>query len=341
MHRLHVHSKVMSPGILLGLVKNSFAFITGILVGFVIFQSIIAVHDTHSIDKKVTEKVLQPKQQNDVAHVLSSVKKNTLVPKAPFLQQEDEFSSSSSLDGITVVNPTQHRHYMCGPNDTGIEEFRSLATSQLPVTDKVTTHSYQTMYGIFLSGLRLHPIKMLEIGLGCDMSYGPGASVKVWKKFLHSKSTIWMAEKDAACIEKHNKDASMAGVNIVTGNQGDKDTLKRWKTQMMSRDDDNTQFDVIIDDGGHTNVMIKNTLDAFWETLKPGGMYFVEDLQVGLSQEAWQDRLPGGKTMSDVMQSWVNSLLVGEYVQQSFPMPKNLQSIFCQREACVLFKGKS
>lgn len=300
----------------LGLLKHSSTFITGILVGFIICQGIIAVSDNtpHSVmHTEVPGQVLR------------------------FGVSGDEFSSSRDTP----------RHYTCGPNDTGIEEFRSLATSQLPVTDKVTTHSYHTMYGIFLSGLRLHPIKMLEIGLGCDMAYGPGASVKVWKKFLHSKSTIWMAEKDAACIEKHRTDASMAGVNIVTGNQGDNDTLERWKAQMMmSGDDENVQFDVIIDDGGHANVMIKNTLDAFWDTLKPGGMYFVEDLQVGLSHEAWQDRLPGGKTMSDVMQSWVNSLLMGENVQHgsssssSFPMPKNLQSIFCQREACVLFKEK-
>jgi hypothetical protein len=27
-------------------------------------------------------------------------------------------------------------------------------------------------------------MKMPEIGLGCDMLYGPGASVKLWKEFL-------------------------------------------------------------------------------------------------------------------------------------------------------------
>lgn len=36
-------------------------------------------------------------------------------------------------------------------------------------TDKVTDHSYQHMYEKYLPALRNKRIKMLEIGLGCDM----------------------------------------------------------------------------------------------------------------------------------------------------------------------------
>ncbi len=114
--------------------------------------------------------------------------------------------------------------------------------SHTPVTDKVTAHSYHIMYGTFLSGLKDQPIKMLEIGLGCDMSYGPGASVKVWKKYLHPDSIIWMAEKDANCVQKHRNEASMQGINIVTGDQKDPDTLRRWVQETGGN------FDVVIDD---------------------------------------------------------------------------------------------
>lgn len=46
-------------------------------------------------------------------------------------------------------------------------------------TDKVTDHSYHHMYQKYLPAIRNRKIKMLEIGLGCDMSYGPGASVSL------------------------------------------------------------------------------------------------------------------------------------------------------------------
>lgn len=36
-------------------------------------------------------------------------------------------------------------------------------------TDKVTTHHYENMYERYLPALRHKRIKMLEIGLGCDM----------------------------------------------------------------------------------------------------------------------------------------------------------------------------
>ena len=56
-----------------------------------------------------------------------------------------------------------------------------------PITDKVTVHTYQQMYGKFLLSPYYHQfptMKMLEIGLGCDMKYGPGASVALYKKLF-------------------------------------------------------------------------------------------------------------------------------------------------------------
>jgi hypothetical protein len=225
----------------------------------------------------------------------------------------------------------EHQH-RCGPLDANIQAFRKLAMSQTPVTDKVTTHSYHIMYGSFLSGLTHKPIKMLEVGLGCDMNYGPGASVKLWKQYLHPESTIWMAEKDAECVEKHKQEASMRGIHTVTGDQKDVGVLNKWVQETGG------SFDVVIDDGGHTNLMIKRTFDAFWPTLKPGGLYFIEDLQMGRnSLKFHQDRLEDGTVMADVIEQWIEALIIG--VRGNVRLPAGLQSIFCQREACVLFKA--
>lgn len=68
----------------------------------------------------------------------------------------------------TVDNEINHPH-------KSIEDlFIQAAKSLNPVTDKVTSHQYQIMYGQFLLPYyqRKPQMKMLEIGLGCDMSYG-------------------------------------------------------------------------------------------------------------------------------------------------------------------------
>jgi hypothetical protein len=50
----------------------------------------------------------------------------------------------------------------------GEEIYRKMAESFTPITDKVTTHTYQIMYGKFLLPYyhQFPTMKMLEIGLG-------------------------------------------------------------------------------------------------------------------------------------------------------------------------------
>lgn len=41
-----------------------------------------------------------------------------------------------------------------------------------------------SLYTRYLQHARLHPLNILEIGLGCNMAYGPGASFKLWRAYL-------------------------------------------------------------------------------------------------------------------------------------------------------------
>ena len=76
----------------------------------------------------------------------------------------------------------------------GEKVFLDTAKSFDAVTDKVRQHSYQEMYGQFLLpyAYKFPKMKMLEIGLGCMIEYGPGASVSLsrsssrWDFHLHS-----------------------------------------------------------------------------------------------------------------------------------------------------------
>ena len=94
------------------------------------------------------------------------------------------FSGSEAADattdgGITNLNnKAVLQAFTFGP-----EKLKKLAYSvvaPLQPTDKVTTHTYHTMYGIFLYPLLARArkyrqkIKFFEIGMGCGMTYGPG-----------------------------------------------------------------------------------------------------------------------------------------------------------------------
>merc|ERR1719361_1387093 len=62
------------------------------------------------------------------------------------------------------------------------------------------------------------PPKMFEIGLGCNMEYGPGASVQAWKTVL-PKAELWEAEYDEKCVNKSREEGQLNGVSTVTGDQ--------------------------------------------------------------------------------------------------------------------------
>ena len=65
----------------------------------------------------------------------------------------------------------------------------------------------------------------------------------------------------------------------ITGDQDNRADIQRWVEESGGN------FDVIVDDGGHRNSHILNTFMGLWRALKPGGLYFIEDLQVGRERQ--------------------------------------------------------
>ena len=137
-----------------------------------------------------------------------------------------------------------------------IKHFKDTALSLKPVTDKIgfgkrDRHRYHNMYGQFLlpHAARIPTMKFLEIGLGCNMNYGAGASVKLWKP-LFPTAELWEAEYDGLCAQHAQEKGQLKGINLLIGDQGDPDVLDAWIEKSGGK------FDVIIDDGGHHNCQI-------------------------------------------------------------------------------------
>mmetsp|Transcript_32218 Transcript_32218/g.69246 ORF Transcript_32218/g.69246 Transcript_32218/m.69246 type:complete len:324 (-) Transcript_32218:216-1187(-) len=240
-----------------------------------------------------------------------------------------------------------------------ISRVNSSAYAHDPVvTDKVSPHSYQIMYGMFLlpsarSATQSRAgFKMLEIGLGCDQRYGAGASATLWRELLPD-AELWMADVDEACVHKHADSIRTLNVHALVGSQSSNHTLQRWLNESGGA------FDAIIDDGGHLNSQILITFDALWPSVKEGGVYFMEDLHVGRIPDYEDTR--GDAVVSDVIQAWIEQLLVvptytkgrkvawgsrpahmqAFYARARHPLPPDVAFVFCQHEACVIGKQTS
>jgi hypothetical protein len=245
-------------------------------------------------------------------------------------------------------NPINRRMEHTTNHSLNIEDLLNIAKQSKPTSDKFTDHTYQTMYGTFLMPLRdLTYVKMLEIGMGCNMKYGPGASVKLWRTIL-PQAELWEAEYNKECVDEMRTSGTMPkDLNVLVGDQKDPKTLQSWIKESGG------MFDVVIDDGAHSNRAIKTSFDYLWPHVKPGGVYFIEDLQVGRSSQetisvhhyAFDDT-NGAAVMSDIIQTWIEQLLIDPHIGvqpkkdlvAKHPLPKAVEGIFCQYEACVLMK---
>ena len=70
-------------------------------------------------------------------------------------------------------------------------------------TDKITAHRYDLLYDEFFSPAQIRRTKkILEIGLGCNMDYGPGESAIIWPR-LFPDAKVYFIEYNSKCVEKH------------------------------------------------------------------------------------------------------------------------------------------
>lgn len=294
--------------------------------------------------------LLSPHFQNKIMSSQRIILKSILLFSFGFVYVSFSLSAINSMSTyygesqMNVEEKDNSKH--SDPNaQTRISHFKEVAKGFDPFTDKIGNsqgngegHRYHNMYGNFLLPLAASKptFKLLEIGMGCNMSYGPGASVKLWKE-LFPDAELWEAEYNAKCVKKAIEKNELEGVNPLVGDQGNLDVLDSWIEQSGGK------FDVIIDDGGHKNCQISRSFEKLWPELNPGGYYFIEDMHVG-HEPAYKDCK--GVVMGEMIRDWQQQLIFNEHIKKvpekiKYPLPKDLIFVHCQAEACVLGKYHS
>lgn len=176
------------------------------------------------------------------------------------------------------------------PYESHAHAFRHVG-QEYTNSDKFTRHHYEYIYGKYLAHPHLFKagLKVLEIGLGCTMNYGPGESVKLWKTWFKDVQDfdLHFMEYDKECVEKWANHENMKDLTIHIGDQNNTVDLENIflkanitkPTEGAFRNNGFGQFDIIVDDGGHYFDQIRTSFEVlFKDALAPGGLYVIEDV---------------------------------------------------------------
>lgn len=100
---------------------------------------------------------------------------------------------------------------------------------------------------------------ILEVGVK------KGSSLKAWASYAPDATVVGLDIKPCeGCLE---------GFDNASVQWTDQNSKKALADSIGDRN-----FDLIIDDGGHTMQQQQNTLDVYWDHVNPGGSFIMEDL---------------------------------------------------------------
>jgi trans-aconitate methyltransferase len=146
-------------------------------------------------------------------------------------------------------------------NEKSLEEL-----CQIYKTDKCGhLHNYVEIYQKEFEPIRHRVSKVFEIGI---LS---GASHRMWKAYFEKAEIYGIDIKDCSHLEKE-------GIHTLIADQSSRTDLSQFVEKHGSN------FDIIIDDGGHSMEQQQVSLGYLFKHLKPGGIYVIEDIHTSLTK---------------------------------------------------------
>ena len=132
-------------------------------------------------------------------------------------------------------------------------------------TDKATLHTFTEFYHDYM--VKYTNPRLLEIGIY------HGASLKMWEEFFGSPIIVGLD------IEP-NKQYESANIKTIVADQ-------RKPEELLKCLEVCNEYDIIVDDGGHTMQQQLVTIATLFPHLKSGGLYVLEDLHTSFMGEQY------------------------------------------------------
>lgn len=220
-------------------------------------------------------------------------------------------------------------------------------------------HCYGFMYAEMLARLesQQRPLELLEIGIDATKSMSLWQSA-LGRENVHVHGVDNGKKRGVDAVKKQQELMALSNITIHVGDQGDTHFLSQLKA------DTPRGFDVIIDDGGHTNKQQITSLKALWQHVRPGGVYVIEDLEgqyysgtgfgcYGLDCGGGKVGKPGTsialiKSIIDVLNrdfhngpsKKSSTFQIGHGSYSVVPGDASVRSLTCFRNLCAIFKRR-
>lgn len=183
-----------------------------------------------------------------------------------------------------------------------MENYKTLSElAKIYPTDKDFTHNYyDKVYEKYFSPIKNEVKLLCEIGIGGfwkDVNWVNGNSLKVWRDYFINSQILGLD------IVKHTDIEDLDRINIDWIDQSKKDLVIEYANKLQD-------YDIILDDGSHNVYDQQITLAYFFKSLKPGGIYVLEDLhssiEVNIPEKAklWGWGEPGFITPLEILENF-------------------------------------
>jgi predicted O-methyltransferase YrrM len=195
-----------------------------------------------------------------------------------------------------------------------MEPLSSIA-SRYPTDKDEPGRRLLAAYEEMLGSRRHVPTRMLEIGIA------NGGSARMWLDYFDSVEIV------AVDIEPDAANRAPANITVLVGDQGNERFLAELATH--------GPFDVVIDDGSHMSDHQIRGIKTLWPTVKPGGVYAVED-----THTSYFRRYDGGFRRPGTFMEFAKSLLDDpnqRWHEQPTTLP-DLGEVRVYPELCVFVK---
>lgn len=171
---------------------------------------------------------------------------------------------------------------------------------------------YFEVYERHLSRFRGTEVNVVEIGVY------QGGSLQMWKHYFGERARIWGVDinPDVAQFEEDR-------IRIIIGDQADRELLQALSDAVP-------RIDVLIDDGGHTMLQQRTTMEELFPKIDANGVYICEDLHTSYWAEFGGGHLDPrsfiefSKNYIDRLNAWhsqdLRSLSVSEFTRTAHSM---------------------
>jgi hypothetical protein len=148
---------------------------------------------------------------------------------------------------------------------------KAYQTDKSSLTHSFNGSSFLDIYDSYFSVMRNSKVKLLELGVNY------GSSIRTWRDYFVNGTIVGIDVNPGTFFQEDR-------ICIHIGSQADPTLASIIKETYES-------FDVIIDDGSHINPLTIKSFELYFDMIKPGGFYVIEDTHC--TYQAADHRWPG------------------------------------------------